>query len=62
LLNRIFAQLLDNPDLYEVDTTEPILEVISAQALSGIKAIEQLDSEALASSANQLTEAYCGIR
>ena len=61
LLNRIFAQIMENPQLYEAETAEPTLTVISEQALNGTEAIERLDSQRLMSSANQLTEAYCGM-
>lgn len=62
LLNRIFAQLLENPEFPDVDTSGPILDVIYRQTLMGLDAIEQLDDELLVSSANQLTEAYCAMR
>jgi hypothetical protein len=61
LLNRVFAQVADNSELYEADTAEPVLEVIGQQASSGIDAIERGDVNLLISAANQITETYCGI-
>lgn len=61
LLNRIFAQIISNPDFHEADKAEPILEVICQQALNGIDAFELRNDDQLISSANQLTEAYCGM-
>ena len=61
LLNRIFAQIMENPELIHADTTEPVLEVVALQASRGIDAIERGDTELLLRSAEQLTEAYCGL-
>jgi hypothetical protein len=61
LLNRIFAQLVDNPELHDADRAEPTLAVIYDEAVNGIDAIEQSDMEKLIASANGLTEAYCGM-
>jgi hypothetical protein len=62
LLNRVFVQVLDSPDLIDPDTADPILEVLSAQAINGLEAIARSDQGLLVSSADQLTEAYCGLR
>ena len=61
LLNRIFAQIIENPELIHVDTTEPVLEMIAQQASRAIDAIERGDIELLLQAADQLTEAYCGL-
>jgi hypothetical protein len=61
LLNRVFVRVLDNPDLTEPDTAEPVLQTLSAQALIGLTGIEQRDRDLLISAANQITEAYCGF-
>ena len=61
MLNRVFSGIIDNPELYEADQAEPILEVIAETALSGIDAIEATDTEALLVSANRLTGAYSAV-
>jgi hypothetical protein len=60
LLNRIFCQIIDNPELIYPDTAEPVLDTIFAQSLLALDDID--DSESLTRAAWQLTEAYCGLR
>lgn len=62
LLNRVLVQILENPDLYEADTSEPVIEVVAASAQRAIDAIKVGDLTALTRAANEITEAYCGIR
>lgn len=61
LLNRIFAQIIDNPEIIHADTAEPVLEVIAQQASRAIEAFERDDSDLLLQAADQLTETYCGL-
>lgn len=61
LLNRIFCQIIDNPDFIEADTVDPILDSIFKHALQGLDAAEQGDTKSLILCANQLVEAYTAI-
>lgn len=61
LLNRIFVQVIDNPELYEADHIEPLWITLSQEALAGIEAIEIGDQIAVCASADRLTEAYCAV-
>ena len=60
-LNRVFEQVISNPELHDPDTAEPILEVLSQKSIEGIEALEHGDHAGLISSANQIAEAYCGL-
>jgi hypothetical protein len=61
LLNRIFVEIIDNPDLIHADTAEPVLEVIALQGSRAIDAIERGETQVLLQAADRLTEAYCGL-
>ena len=61
LVNRVVAQVIDNPDLFESDLVDPLWESLSGQALAGLNAIERDDRAALISAADMLTETYCAI-
>jgi hypothetical protein len=61
LINRIFAQVIDNSELYEADHVDPLWETLCPEALQGISAITAGDVVALAASADRLTEAFCGL-
>ena len=61
LLNRIFSEIIGNPDFHEADTIDPILDVVFEYALKGVDAAEQGNVEVLLLCANQLTEAYTAI-
>ena len=58
LLNRVFAQVLEHPDLYDADISTPIIETLRSQALKGVDAAASRDLHAVIASANQITEAY----
>jgi hypothetical protein len=60
-LNRVFGQVIDNAELHDPDTAEPVLEVLSKKAIEGLVAMERGDHAGLISFANQITEAYCGF-
>ena len=60
-INRVFEQVISNPELHDPDTADPILEVLSKKAIEGLEALERGDHAELGSSANQITEAYCGL-
>jgi hypothetical protein len=61
LLNKVFREILVNPDFREADTVGPILEVIFESALTGVDAIEIKNAPLVLNSANRLTEAYSAI-
>ena len=61
LLNRIFVEIVSNPDFRQADTVDPILDVIFQQALKGLDAAEKEDTGTVVLCANQLTEAYAAI-
>jgi hypothetical protein len=61
LVNRIFARVIDNPDLFEADHVDPIWETICREGLHGISAIVAGDAIELTTSGDRLTEAYCAI-
>ena len=61
LLNRIFVQILENPELIHADTTEPVLETVAQQASRAIGAIARGEADSLLQASDQLTEAYCGL-
>ena len=59
LLNRVFAQIIDNPELHDPETAEPVLETIFVQALLGT---DSRSVEELRDCDKPITEAYCGLR
>ena len=61
LLNRIYVQIVGNPELLETDLVDPLWVSLSEQSLAGIEAIERDDHVALVSAANFLTETYCAV-
>jgi len=62
LLNRIFHQLVENPELYDAETVTPVFETISSHAQKVIDAVASGDLQLVLAHANGLTEAYCGLR
>lgn len=60
LLNRIFSHVIDNPELIDPETADPVLSTLLEHALLGLSVLD--DQELLVQSAQQLTEAYCGMR
>jgi hypothetical protein len=58
LLNRVFAYIIDNPDLHEADITEPILQTIRSHAINGLDAIERGDLDLMITAANGISNAF----
>ncbi len=58
LLNRVFAYIIDNPDLYEADIVEPILQTIRSHAIEGLDAIQRGELNRLVTAANGITNAF----
>src|SRR5579862_909746 len=58
LVNRIFGEIVNNPDFHEADMVDPILQVVFQQSLNGLDAVEAGDTQAALRCANELTEAY----
>src|SRR2546423_100615 len=64
LLNRVFAFVIDDPDMFygvSEDNPSPTLNDIAQTAISGIGAIERMDEQSLISSANHLTEKFSAL-
>jgi hypothetical protein len=59
LLNRIFCQIVENPELISPETAEPVLSTILEHSLLGLDVLD--NCELLTRTAWQLTEAYCGL-
>ena len=58
LLNRVFAFVLDDPELLDPDTSEPILETLYQFSRNGLDAIEADRVDRLIEAANSLAAAY----
>ena len=61
LLNRIFHQILENPEMYDAERSDPVLETVFRYALACLDAVELNDAPPVEAQACRLTEAYCGF-
>ena len=61
LINRIFAQVIDNPEFFEADQVDPVWDTLCEEARRGLAALISGDVPAVSRSADRLTEAFCAL-